>query len=112
MTALEKAKDLIFFDAEPNLGQLQLLERIKDLMASRLLARLPGDVTVVPKELEYIHVELIVRRFNRIGSEGMKTESLEGHSATYDDGLSDFQEDIVAWIHAHQEQTLGVVRFL
>lgn len=55
----------------------------------------------VPKELEYIIVEVVVKRFNKIGSEGMTSQSVEGLSmsfdtdvfAEYDKAISRFYSD-------------------
>ena len=44
----------------------------------------------IPVQLEFVIVELAVRRFNRIGSEGMKSEGTEGHNITFYDLESDF----------------------
>lgn len=46
--------------------------------------------TEVPKSLEFVIVELAVRRYQRIGSEGMKAESVEGHNITFYDLADDF----------------------
>jgi hypothetical protein len=37
------------------------------------------------EELWWILEEVIIRRYNRIGSEGLKAESVDGHSVTFDD---------------------------
>lgn len=46
--------------------------------------------TIIPAELEWIVTEVTAKRFNRVGSEGMKSEGVEGRSATYSD--DDFAE--------------------
>lgn len=45
----------------------------------------------VPAELEYIVEEITIRRFNRIGAEGMKSESVEGHTVTFYSLKDDFE---------------------
>src|SRR5690625_2867532 len=45
----------------------------------------------VPSELEYIIEEITVRRFNRIGSEGMRSESVEGHTVEFYDLEDEFK---------------------
>lgn len=119
MSAVEKAAYLIFYDVEANDGQKNLLNEIGELVTARLLSRLEAGgvkkLDSVPDALEYIAVELIVRRFNRIGSEGMASESVEGHSATYQENdLQDFEPAIAAWIDAQidADGQRGVVRFL
>lgn len=48
---------------------------------SRLLSMLPFDV--LPIDLNYIVEEVSIKRYNRIGAEGMSNESVEGRSNTY-----------------------------
>lgn len=67
-------------------------EVIADIIAitqKRLLVKLP-DALVVPSDLEYIVAEVAVKRFRRLGSEGMAKKSLEG--LTNEFTLSDFED--------------------
>ena len=52
----------------------------------------------VPPELDFIIEEISIRRYNRIGTEGAKSESVEGHTTTYYDLKDDFvpYEGIIA----------------
>src|SRR5678816_2082293 len=61
-----------------------LHERYSALLLTRLQKSDP-DILDVPEELEYVVDELTIARFNRLGSEGMTSESMDGHSANYDD---------------------------
>lgn len=90
---------------------------VYSMTEKRLLGRLKGaipSVVTIPKSLEYIVDEVTIIRFNRIGSEGMATESEEGHSATYiEDDFKSFKSDIDSYIESLDEKkALGVVRFL
>jgi hypothetical protein len=95
-------------------GDNPQVEAIYNNIAERLLHRI--KVTEIPAELEYIVDEATIRRFNRIGSEGMKSESVEGHSVTYldDDELAPYESAIVAYLEAllPDERKKGVVYFL
>src|SRR5690625_3458566 len=53
-----------------------VLEILIENVTSHLESLLGDDV---PQHLNYIVEEITVRRFNRIGSEGMRTEQVEGH---------------------------------
>ncbi|MGF2617736.1 phage head-tail connector protein [Rossellomorea vietnamensis] len=44
-----------------------------------------AGLTAIPEELIFIVEELTVSRYNRIGSEGMKSESVEGRSISFTD---------------------------
>ena len=96
-------------------GDNPQVEAIYNAIAERLLIRL-GE-TKVPLSLEYVVDEATIRRFNRIGSEGMKSESVEGHSVTYIDGdeLAPYESAIIAYLEAQEPEPPrkpGVVYFL
>ena len=96
-------------------GDNPQVEAIYNAIAERLLIRL--DETEIPLSLEYVVDEATIRRFNRIGSEGMKSESVEGHSVTYIDGdeLAPYESAIVAYLEEQEPEPPrkpGVVYFL
>ena len=65
--------------------KLEIIERwTKERLASLL------SVSEIPTEFEYISYEVTLKRFNRIGQEGMQSYSQEGLSMTFPD--SDFSE--------------------
>ena len=68
-----------------------LIESIEALQKAKMIdAMIPfvvlGDI---PKELNYILVELTIYRFNKIGSEGMTAENKSSGSETYDSEYED-----------------------
>lgn len=85
------------------------LALIEELTRNRLCVMMELDA--VPAELEYIPVEVSLKRFNRIGAEGMKSVSQEGESMSFPD--SDFNEYLYD-INKYSKSTfgLGKVRFL
>ena len=95
-------------------GDNPQVEAIYNRIAERLLHRIKE--TEIPLGLEYIVEEATIRRFNRIGSEGMKSESVEGHSVTYIDGdeLEPYESVIAAYLEAlhPDERKKGGVYFL
>nr|DAQ51527.1 MAG TPA: tail connector protein [Caudoviricetes sp.] len=70
-------------------NQLELLETIVYLVESKVLNRI-GELEI-PKKLEFIVIELCVARFNRIGSEGLKSESVDGAVQTYENELEAYE---------------------
>lgn len=46
--------------------------------------------SLVPTELDWIVDEVVIKRFNRLGSEGLKSHSVEGERQDF--STSDFQE--------------------
>lgn len=96
-------------------GDNPQVEAIYSKISERLMHRIKE--AEIPLELEYIVDEATIRRFNRIGSEGMKSESVEGHSVTYDvsDVLDPYESAIVAYLEAQLPEPPrkpGVVYFL
>lgn len=67
---------------------LDILIKNTEAHLKSLLRKINPDLKEVPEEIFYILVEVTIRRFNRLGSEGMQSESVEGHSMTFND--SDF----------------------
>lgn len=74
------------------------LEVIEKRTRERLLLILGSDIKEVPQELEYVVLDVSLKRFNRIGQEGMQSYSQEGLSMTFSE--SDFDEyanEIESW---------------
>jgi hypothetical protein len=46
----------------------------------------------LPKELEFILVEMAISRFNKIGSEGFSSESTDGKSISYEDDFEMYKQ--------------------
>ena len=66
-----------------------------------------------PESLEYIIREVSIIRFNKIGSEGMKSQTVEGESMTFDDNdFSGFMDEIQAFLDTQKDSVRGKVRFL
>ena len=61
--------------------QDELLNEILTLVVEKLTTYL-GEPSV-PAQFEWVIIELAVQRFNRIGSEGISSESVDGGSNTY-----------------------------
>ena len=77
----------------------------------RLLLLIGG--TEVPNKLSYIVTEVSVARYNRIGSEGVSSHSVEGESMTFiEDDFAPYKTDIEAYLTSESGGTKGVVRFL
>ena len=83
---------------------------------TQVLGRLQGLDLVpktVPDTLAYIIPELVVARFNRIGSEGLSQESVEGYSATYNaNDLSAYESVIEDYLNQIRVPKTGIVRFI
>ena len=52
----------------------------------------------VPEQLDYIALEVSVKRYNRLANEGMSSYSQEGESITFSaNDFDEFMDDIDAW---------------
>lgn len=74
-----------------------------------------GSNDKFPQELNYILLEVCIRRFNRRKNEGMTAYSQEGQSMTFNSNdFDDFADDINAWKQDHQKavKSLGKVSFI
>lgn len=87
------------------------LKLIISMVTARLTTLLGGIEP--PESLEHIILEVAIIRFNRIGSEGMASHSIEGESLSF--GSNDFAEymdEINAFLDTQKESTRGRLRFL
>lgn len=68
----------------------------------------------IPEELNFIVEEITIRRFNRLGTEGAKSESVEGHSVTYYDLKDEFTpyQDVINYHKVLPDNRRGKVMFL
>lgn len=87
------------------------LKLIVSLTTARLKLLLGGIDP--PEEMNHIIIEVTIMRFNRIGSEGLSSHSVEGESLSFTDSDFDgFMTEIQAWLDSQKESTRGKVRFL
>lgn len=92
-------------------SQDELLNLILEQTEARLCSKI--SQSEVPDELKYIVLEVAIIRFNKIGSEGVSSHSVEGESMTFEsDDFSAFEEDIQMWRNKEEEQTVGKIVFL
>lgn len=109
--SLEDVKTLVKGDE----AQLNVIYQQTEKRLLGKLNRSLTDILAVPTELDYIVDEVTIARFNRIGSEGMASESVEGRSASYEvDYFAPFATDIQTYIDSNTESdsTRGKVRFI
>lgn len=85
MTVIERAK--ILLGIEDDL-QDNLLKVIQDSTEAHFMAYV--GINRIPQRFDYIIVEVIVKRFNRLGSEGLASQSVEGLNMTF--SADDFAE--------------------
>ena len=67
----------------------ELIYEITELTKSKILNYI--NEVELPLELEFVLVELTVQRYNRIGSEGIASESVDGKSVSYEDIFENYK---------------------
>lgn len=87
------------------------LNLILSATRSRLKALLGGQDP--PDELGYIITDVAVIRFNKIGSEGLSSHTVEGESLSFSDNdFAGYMDDIQTYLDSKKEAKKGKVRFL
>ena len=92
----------------------------KDALLIDLMSRVNGSVcsyigeAVVPEVLNWVVVEATIARFNRIGSEGMSAQNIEGNNTTYttEDTVVNYYSHLDIWVRGNKVASNRRVRFL
>lgn len=104
---LKDVKTLLDIQTDEIDDKLNVIIEIVQRRLCRLLA-----VKDVPEELEYIITEVSVKRFNRVGSEGLSTHTVEGETSVFANEFEDYKEDIESYLAEHHSENAKVVRFI
>lgn len=75
----------------------ELLREIIEITKAKILSYI--DEAELPNELEFILIELAIKRFNRIGSEGISSESIDGKSVSYEDDFESYKTYLNDYIY-------------
>lgn len=66
-----------------------------------------------PPNLDYIIQDVSLARFNRIGSEGLDSHTVEGESLSFtENDFKGYADDIQAFLDCQKDTARGKVRFL
>ena len=107
---LENLKILLGIDASDT-SQDTKLRLLLSTATARLKVLLGGIEP--PREIEHIILEAAVIRFNKIGSEGLSSHTVEGESLSFSENDFDgFAEEIQVFLEAQREGARGRIRFL
>ena len=107
---LEKIKLLLGFSSDDTEINEKILLLIS--LATARLKNLLGNIDP-PEELDYILIDVVTARFNRIGSEGLTSHSIEGESLSFtDNDFDSFADDIQSFLDRQEDSTKGKVRFI
>ena len=107
---LDNLKVMLGIDTEDKSLDSQLL-LIVQMVTARLQILLGG--IEVPEELQHIVLEVAIMRFNRIGSEGLSSHTVEGESLSFaNSDFDSFSDEIQAFLDTQKDNTRGKVRFI
>lgn len=107
---LDELKELLGIDKEDKDCDKKLRIILKHTTAR--LKLLLGNVEP-PEEMNHIIIDVAIMRFNRIGSEGLSSHSVDSESLSFNDSdFNGFAAEIQAWLNSQKEGTKGKVRFL
>jgi len=108
---LENLKEMLDIAPE-DFSMDNKLKIIISSVTARLKALLGGIEP--PEEMQHIVLEVSIIRFNRIGSEGMSSHSVEGESTNYESNdFAGFMDEINAYLDARKTNTRrGGFKFL
>ena len=74
----------------------ELINEIIELTKDKILNYI--NETELPNELEFVLVELAIQRYNRIGSEGITSESVDGRIISYDDDFEAYKPHLNSYM--------------
>ncbi|MDD3503892.1 MAG: phage head-tail connector protein [Eubacteriales bacterium] len=101
----------LMLDMKDDVSQDDRLNFILDSVKERLKMLLGGIEP--PEAMNHIIVEVALIRFNRIGSEGITSHTVEGESASFGESdFNGFMDEIQAFIDSQKDVRKGRVRFL
>jgi len=108
LAEIKRSLSLSEFDTEQDVLLLDLMSRAGSSVCSYI-----GE-TMVPEALNWVVVEATIARFNRMGSEGMSAQNLEGNSSTYtsEDTVVNYYSHLDIWVKQNKVVSSKRVRFL
>lgn len=104
METIEKVKVILGLKSDERDDLLSLLiSQAEDRLKLRLNAE------KVPDELSYVITEITIKRYNKIGSEGYSSHTVEGESMSFDsDDFEAYESDINAYLARENKAKRGV----
>lgn len=89
---LDKIKRLVGYSESLLTDQLEdnvFLDLIES--ANQEFRLVTGEKDEIPSQYEFIINDIVAKRYNRRGNQGMKSVSVEGHSISYESPEDDFK---------------------
>lgn len=115
MERMEKLRILLLGDKDDTNSD-EIIEVLDDLAENRFMLILnryerlyEKEVSeLLPEKLAWIIDEVLIKRFNRLGSEGYASQSIEGQSVTFfASDFAEFDEDIREFVAGQTKVSPG-----
>lgn len=113
MVTLDKKKVIKNVSVDLNTNDDDLLEILLNRVINHFKSEY--DVEEIDDKLAFIFEDCVIKRFNRRGAEGAKSESVDGHSMSYYDNENEFKpyDDMLQRLYGTSGQAKeGEVLFL
>lgn len=113
MKTLDKDQIIENVSVDLNTNDDDLLEILLERVVSHFKAEY--GVEEIDNKLAFIFEDCVIKRFNRRGAEGAKSESVDGHSMSYYDNENEFKpyDDMLQRLYVNSGQAReGKVLFL
>ena len=105
---LEQLKILLEINGEELDTKLELLIELATMRLTVLLGGLEPT-----SALDYIVIGVCLKKFNKIGSEGLSSHNVEGENMTFEENdFAEYADDIDEYLKARAGSSRGKVRFL
>ena len=113
MKTLDKDQIIENVSVDLNTNDDDLLE----ILLERVVSHFKAEYVVeeIDNKLAFIFEDCVIKRFNRRGAEGAKSESVDGHSMSYYDNENEFKpyDDMLQRLYGNSGQAReGEVLFL
>ena len=113
MKTLDKDQIIENVSVDLNTNDDDLLEILLERVVNHFKAE--NGVEEIDNKLAFIFEDCVIKRFNRRGAEGAKSESVDGHSMSYYDNENEFKpyDDMLQRLYGNSGQSKeGEVLFL
>ena len=80
----------------------ELIEEIIEITKEKILNYI--NEKELPRELEFILIEQSIERYNRIGSEGIASESVDGKNVSYEDSFESCKQYLDDYIKKYKNK--------
>lgn len=91
-------------DLQDNLLEL-IIKQSKQAIESRINRKRKEPIEKVPSDLDWVVLEVSVKRFNRLNSEGMKSKTEEGSRLEWDSLLGEYDPDFTPYMDDEKDKS-------